>query len=68
MDSDPDPIVRASWATNEVIVASDDPAARKTTAAAILNQAGMEPDPVVKAWMRSIVKDLNPPPASQPAR
>jgi tetratricopeptide (TPR) repeat protein len=68
MDSDPDPIVRASWATNEVIVASDDPAARKTTAAAILNQAGMEPDPVVKAWMRSIVKDLNPPPGSQPAR
>jgi hypothetical protein len=68
MDSDPDPIVRASWATNEVVVASNVPELRAKTRDTINSQAGMEPDPVVKAWMRSIAKDLNPPPASQPAR
>mgnify|MGYP001555982225 CR=1 FL=1 len=59
LSNDPDPIVRASWATNEVIIAAGGTAAEKAaTVAEINNQAAMDPDPVVKDWMRSIVKDL----------
>jgi tetratricopeptide (TPR) repeat protein len=69
LDNDPDPIVRAAWATNEVVMAGDDAAQRAKTIATIQGQASQEPDALVKAWMRSVVNELTPAsrPASQPA-
>ncbi|HVX86583.1 MAG TPA: hypothetical protein VH253_17510 [Phycisphaerae bacterium] len=69
LNDDPDPIVRAAWATNEVVLGESAPGQREPAIQAIRQQEGMEADPVAKAWMRTILEELVPPSsASGPAR
>ncbi len=66
LNDDPDPVVRAAWATNEVVLGESVPGQKDAAIQAIRQQEGMEADPIAKAWMGTILNELVAP-ASQPA-